>query len=99
IENALRHGAGLVTVTLDRHEEWAIVRVDDEGDGIPPSDREKIFGRFWHGPSNASTGLGLYVVRGLVEAHGGEVTVEENDDGGARFTVRLPSGLPDMVAP
>jgi signal transduction histidine kinase len=99
IENALRHGAGLVTVTLDRHEEWVVVRVDDEGDGIPPSDREKIFGRFWHGPSNASTGLGLYVVRGLVEAHGGTVAVEGNEAGGARFTVRLPSGLPDMVAP
>jgi signal transduction histidine kinase len=99
IENALRHGAGVVTVTLDRRGEWVVVRVDDEGDGIPPSDREKIFGRFWHGPSNASTGLGLYVVRGLVEAHGGTVTVEGNDAGGARFTVSLPSGLPEMVAP
>ena len=99
IENALRHGAGLVTVTLDRGGEWVTVRVDDEGDGIPPSEREKIFGRFWHGPSNASTGLGLYVVRGLVEAHGGTVTVAENEAGGARFDVRLPSGLPDVVAP
>ena len=99
IENALRHGDGVVTVTLDRQGEWVVVHVDDEGDGIPPSDREKIFGRFWHGPGNASTGLGLYVVRGLVEAHGGTVTVEANAVGGARFTVRLPSGLPEMVAP
>ena len=98
IENALRHGAGVVTVTLDRRGEWVVVRVDDEGDGIPPSDREKVFGRFWHGPSNASTGLGLYVVRGLVEAHGGTVTVEANEAGGARFDVRLPSGLPDVVS-
>jgi signal transduction histidine kinase len=99
IENALRHGDGVVTVTLDRHGEWVVVHVDDEGEGIPPSDREKIFGRFWHGPGNASTGLGLYVVRGLVEAHGGTVTVGANSTGGARFTVRLPSGLPEMVAP
>jgi signal transduction histidine kinase len=98
IENALRHGAGIVTVTLDRRGDWVVVRVDDEGDGIAPSDREKIFGRFWHGPSNASTGLGLYVVRGLVEAHGGSVTVDENGAGGARFDVRLPSGLPDVVS-
>ena len=64
IENGLLHGAGKVTVTLDRGgalgdaPESVVVEIDDEGDGIPPSDREKIFGRFWHGPSNASTGLG-----------------------------------------
>jgi len=98
IENALLHGDGLVTVTLDRHGEWVVVHVDDEGDGIPPSEREKIFGRFWHGPGNASTGLGLYVVRGLAEAHGGTVTVDANEADGARFTVRLPSGLPDVVS-
>ncbi|MEO7449242.1 MAG: ATP-binding protein, partial [Humibacillus sp.] len=74
IENALRHGAGIVTVTLERDPGWVIVQVDDEGEGIALADRDKIFGRFWHGPSNASTGLGLYVVRGLVEAHGGTVT-------------------------
>ena len=98
IENALLHGDGLVSVTLDRHGEWVVVHVDDEGDGIPPSEREKIFGRFWHGPGNASTGLGLYVVRGLAEAHGGTVTVDANEADGARFTVRLPSGLPDVVS-
>jgi signal transduction histidine kinase len=99
IENALRHGDGVVTVTLDRRADSVLVRIDDEGEGIAPSDRDKIFGRFWHGPSNASTGLGLYVVRGLVEAHGGTVTVEANEVGGARFTVSLPSGLPDVVGP
>src|SRR3954452_15507368 len=103
IENGLLHGAGKVTVTLDRGgalgeaPEAVGVEVDDEGDGIPPSDREKIFGRFWHGPSNASTGLGLYVVRGLVEAHGGSVLVGDNEPGGARFVVALPAGLPAVV--
>lgn len=103
IENALTHGGGGVTVTLDRGEELdgspesVVVCVDDEGDGIPEGDREKIFGRFWHGPSNASTGLGLYVVRGLVEAHGGTVTVTDNTAGGARFVVRLPAGLPAVL--
>ena len=101
IENALQHGAGPVTVTLERENveaagESVVVQIDDEGDGIPPADREKIFGRFWHGPSNASTGLGLYVVRGLVEAHNGSVAVDENEAGGARFVVRLPSGVPPV---
>jgi signal transduction histidine kinase len=106
IENALRHGAGQVTVTLERDGaprdetvESLVVHVDDEGDGIAPADRDKVFGRFWHGPSNASTGLGLYVVRGLVEAHGGTVHVADNEAGGARFVVRLPAGLPAVVGP
>ena len=103
IENGLQHGDGRVTVTLERDgpmgtaADSVVVHVDDEGEGIPPADREKIFGRFWHGPSNASTGLGLYVVRGLVEAHQGSVMADENDAGGARFVVRLPSGVPDVV--
>ncbi|MER7074144.1 ATP-binding protein [Terrabacter sp. NPDC000476] len=104
IENGLLHGAGAVTVTLDRDDadgggadEAVVVEVDDEGEGIPVADREKIFGRFWHGPSNASTGLGLYVVRGLVEAHGGSVHVTDATSGGARFVVRLPAGLPAVM--
>ncbi|WP_076258780.1 PAS domain-containing sensor histidine kinase [Intrasporangium flavum] len=110
IENALQHGDGPVTVTLERDGarqgsreasgvESVVVHVDDEGDGIAPADRDKVFGRFWHGPSNASTGLGLYVVRGLVEAHGGTVHVSDNEAGGARFVVRLPAGLPAVVDP
>ena len=110
IENALQHGDGPVTVTLDRDGaregagdasgvESVVVHVDDHGEGIAPADRDKVFGRFWHGPSNASTGLGLYVVRGLVEAHGGTVHVSDNEAGGARFVVRLPAGLPAVVGP
>ncbi|OFE17442.1 PAS domain-containing sensor histidine kinase [Humibacillus sp. DSM 29435] len=115
IDNGLLHGDGVVTVTIDRagheptdgqasgrasHDDDAIVvTVEDEGDGIPAEDRDKVFGRFWHGPSSASTGLGLYVVRGLVEAHRGTVVALSNEAGGARFVVRLPSGLPDVLDP
>lgn len=101
IENALRHGAAPVTVTLDRAgsaDDSVLVVVDDCGPGVPEEDRDKVFGRFWHGPDGATTGLGLYVVRGLVEAHGGSVTVGSSPDGGARFAVRLPGGVPDAVA-
>ena len=101
IENALRHGQAPVTVTLDRDDkggEAVLVLVDDRGSGIPEDDREKVFGRFWRGSDGSTTGLGLYVVRGLVEAHGGTVTVESNPLGGARFAVRLPGGVPDAVA-
>ncbi|WP_353510437.1 ATP-binding protein [Intrasporangium sp.] len=101
IENALRHGEAPVTVTLDRDGEEGdavLVLVDDQGSGIPEDDREKVFGRFWRGSDGSTTGLGLYVVRGLVEAHGGTVTVESSPLGGARFVVRLPAGVPDAVA-
>lgn len=86
-------------VDADPDDDAAVlVIVDDCGEGIAESDREKIFGRFWHGPANATTGLGLYVVRGLVEAHGGTVVAGGNDGGGARIIVRLPSGLPEGFA-
>lgn len=105
IENARGHGAGQVTVTLDRvagldgdpSEPAVLVYVDDEGDGVPEQDRAKVFDRFWRGHSTVTTGLGLYVVRGLVEAHGGTVEVDSAESGGARFIVRLPAGLPGYL--
>jgi PAS domain S-box-containing protein len=101
IENALRHGAGLVTVTLERREDvpdGVRVCVEDQGEGVPVDYRDRIFDRFWHGPTSVSTGLGLYVVRGLVEAHNGTVHVEDSPRGGARFVVQLCGGIPGHVA-
>ena len=101
IENGLLHGAGKVTVTLDRGgalgdaPESVVVEVDDEGDGIPPSDREKIFGRFWHGPSNASTGLGPLRRPGARRGPRRLGARHRQRRGGARFVVTLPAGLPD----
>lgn len=75
----------------------AVVDVDDAGAGVPVEARDKIFERFHReaggtartrGPAGA--GLGLAVVHGIVEAHGGTVTVGESPSGGARFQVRLP---------
>jgi signal transduction histidine kinase len=105
IENARGHGAGQVTVILDRvagsdggpSDPGVVIFVDDEGDGVPDDDRAKVFDRFWRGQSTVTTGLGLYVVRGLVEAHGGSVAVDSTENGGARFIVRLPSGMPGYL--
>ena len=112
LENALRHGAGEITLTAQRAEpddeagEEPIrgrgslgvdLMVSDSGRGVDPAHRELIFSRFWHGSGRGSTGLGLYVVKGLVEAHGGRVLVETAPTGGAQFRFSLPSEAPDYL--
>jgi PAS domain S-box-containing protein len=110
IENALRHGEGTVTLaaTPAHADETAAGRrplegsvdlvVSDNGKGIDPAHRELVFSRFWHGSGRGSTGLGLYVVKGLVEAHGGRIVVENAPSGGAQFRFSLPTEPPDYLA-
>jgi PAS domain S-box-containing protein len=112
IENALRHGEGTVTLGAATAEsdgqEGLEARghagpgvdlvISDEGRGIDPAHRDLVFSRFWHGSGRGSTGLGLYVVKGLVEAHGGRVRVESSTSGGAQFRLSLPSNPPEYLA-
>jgi hypothetical protein len=99
VENALRHGAGTVTVCLRPAEvkggPGAVVTVADEGTGIPDEVLTRIFVRFWRGDRQSGTGLGLYIVKGLVEAHGGHIEVTNGKDGGAVFRFVLPVGTPE----
>ena len=101
MENAVRHGAGTVTLSVDptgpEDEESIAVTISDKGDGISPEHYPMIFTRFWHGASRGGTGLGLYVVRGLVEAHGGKISVGRASAGGAQFRFTLPAGAPEHV--
>lgn len=77
------------------------VRVRDRGPGIPPGLRDRIFDRFVRGDRDAArtgsagTGLGLSIARGLVEAHGGSIAVEETEEGGAAFRFTLPAAPGD----
>ena len=90
IENALRHGEGKVTVTVRQDPDGLVMSVADQGPGIPASQAPRIFGRFWKGTERGGTGLGLYVVNGIVEGHGGRVALVPPREGGARFVVVLP---------
>ncbi|GAA1144144.1 ATP-binding protein [Nocardioides aquiterrae] len=95
VENAVRHGSGTVTVTLDpvgpaEARTGLRLAVEDEGDGIAPDLRRRVFTKFWKSGHTGGSGLGLYLVNGLVEAHGGTVAIGEADAGGARITVTLP---------
>lgn len=97
VENALRHGKGMVVIGLVPADDGIVLLVDDEGPGVPAEHREQVFRRFWRGTERGGTGLGLYIVRGLVDAHGGTVRVEAAPGGGARFRVQLPVGRPEVL--
>ena len=99
IGNAVKYGAGHpITVRLVGDEATATLTVRDRGIGIAPKDRERIFERFERVvPSRqyGGFGLGLWIVRQLVEAHGGTIRVESQPSLGSTFTVQLPRKMTD----
>lgn len=99
VENAVRHGDGDVRLTLapDPEGDGVVVTVEDAGDGIPEEHMGLVFTKFWRGSTRGGTGLGLYVVRGLVEAHDGRISVGRSPSGGARFRFTLPAAVPDYL--
>jgi signal transduction histidine kinase len=95
VENAVRHGAGTVTVVAEPAGADAVtVSVQDEGEGIAPDLASRVFRQFWRGHRRGGTGLGLYIVKGLVEAHGGTISVGRAPGGGAEFRFTMPAGSP-----
>ena len=96
VDNAQRHGGGLLRLGLQRRGRDLVVEVDDEGPGVPLDERDLVFDRFGRGRTAGSrggsegTGLGLALVAQHVAAHGGRVHVEDRAGGGARFVVTVP---------
>ncbi|BDG08763.1 sensor histidine kinase [Anaeromyxobacter paludicola] len=94
VSNALKYGGGKpVDVRLRREGERARLTVRDHGIGIAPSDQERIFGRFERavtGHHYGGLGLGLWIVRQIVDALDGKIAVESTPGGGSTFTVLLP---------
>ncbi len=94
VDNAVRHGEGVVRVSTEPLSEpfpGVLIRVDDQGEGIPEVMRARVFTKFWKHGVRGGTGLGMYIVGGLVRAHGGEVRIDDAPGGGARLEVRWPS--------
>ena len=90
-------GNGRIHIGLTRRGEGAELRVDDNGPGVAPEEREAIFEKFHQVPLPVAgrthgTGLGLPICRRIVERHGGKIHVEESPLGGARFVVLLEPG-------
>lgn len=93
LNNAVLHneaGTPRVTVSIDDRDETVLVRVADNGPGVPENQREEIFGRGHKGLESEGTGIGLYLVDTLVDGYGGDVWVESAEEGGAMFVVELP---------
>jgi len=94
VENAVRHSRSAVGLTACPHrsgdEMGVLISVSDDGAGIPAEQRRAVFGRFWHGPSGTGTGLGLYIVKGLAEGHGGWAQIDDAPGNGAIVRVFFP---------
>lgn len=98
LDNAVRHAKSAVTITGTTRDTTVCITVDDDGPGIPPADRERVFERFTRleparSRSDGGVGLGLAVVDRVVRHHDGSVAIDESPSGGARFTVELPAAL------
>ncbi len=96
LDNAHRHAASMVAVTLGEDGGRARLVVDDDGTGIPPDRRTEVFERFTRlddarTPVDGRSGLGLSIVRAVVVQHGGTVDIGDSPLGGARVTVVLPT--------
>ncbi|MGI9148600.1 MAG: sensor histidine kinase [Chloroflexota bacterium] len=94
IENAARHTptGTPIEVSLAAERQGVCLRVIDHGPGVPLVDRERLFRPFERGHTGASgSGLGLSIARGLAEAHGGHLDVEDGPSGGACFCLTLPA--------
>jgi signal transduction histidine kinase len=99
LSNAIKfsHPQTEVTVNIAREDQFAVITITDQGQGIPNDDIEKVFKPFSRTRvkstgGESSTGLGLSIVRGIVEAHGGSVQVVSQVGTGTLFQVRLPLG-------
>ena len=103
VTNAIVHGraAGRVSISVGREGARAVVRVEDDGPGVAPAERERLFEPFHRGDGartrepHGGFGLGLSIARRIVEAHHGEVTWAPRPSGGSVFAVSLPAPSSD----
>jgi PAS domain S-box-containing protein len=94
LKNAIQHNdkeTPKVTVSATERDESVVVRIADNGPGVPDEQKDDIFGKGEKGLDSHGTGIGLYLVQTLVETYGGDMWVADNDPEGAVFVVELPT--------
>ncbi len=99
VSNAVKYSpdGGLVSVSAQRRQDTVEVAVADEGMGIPASERERIFAKFYKAGGGQGTGLGLFIAQGLVREMGGRIWVDSEEGRGSRFAFELPVAQDDAV--
>jgi signal transduction histidine kinase len=95
-DNAARHAATRITLTTREDDEHALLTVTDDGTGIPEHERSRVFERFTRldearQTTTGGTGLGLAITLDIIRRHGGTITIQEPEGGGARFLISLPT--------
>lgn len=91
IHNSVRHNDKKVKLSIDASNdgEWVILKISDNGKGIPEEFREKIFEEGFKYGNSANTGLGLYLVKQTIDRYGGSIEINENNPSGAVFLIKL----------
>ncbi len=102
LANAASHAPSRLPIEIDAEykNDQLIISVSDRGPGLPIRSAERVFEKFYRGDNRrpGGLGLGLSIARGFVEAHGGKLTAENRDGGGARFIISLPVRVTDRNA-
>lgn len=98
LDNAAKYGSGWIGLSADERRGRLLIRVDDDGDGIPSEDQERIFDRGFRSPaaaaiSSSGKGLGLFVAREFAERLGGRLNVRSEAGVGSTFELRIPLDL------
>ncbi|MFN8722498.1 MAG: PAS domain-containing protein [Rhodospirillales bacterium] len=94
VRSAGKGRRGIVRITVTSDETCVMVHFEDNGPGIPPEMRKRVFDRFFTTKGvGQGTGRGLEICNSIVEQHGGSIAIDDSTLGGARFTIRLPVGI------